>query len=133
MASSQGRGLAWAAIALGAVVAYALQLGAGALLAPSLPLVFSLAGFFALLVGGYLAARLAGQQELLHGVLTAVPFILVSEFLRLSGEMELAQTLPTVIPRLNMAGLVVGDLVLLAGAATGGWLAGLMAGERKEL
>lgn len=84
------------------------------------------------MIGGFLAGRLANRQELLHGTLTAVPFILVSEFLRLSGEMELVRAMPQVAPRLNMAGLVVGDLVFLAGAAAGGWLAGLMATERKE-
>lgn len=133
MSTSQGPGIRWAAVALGAVAGYGLQLAAGFLVGYLYsPLAFSLSGFSSLLVGGYLAARLADRQELLHGTLTAVPFILVSEFLRLSGEMELARAMPQVVPRLNMAGLAVGDLVLLAGAAAGGWLAGLMATGRKE-
>lgn len=126
-------GIRWVPVALGAMAGYVLQLAAGFVTpASSSPLALTLPGFVALLVGGLIAARLAGRLELLHGALTAVPFIIVSEFLRLSVEMELARAAPGVPPRMNMAGLAFSDLVLLAGAAAGGWLAGLVAAKRKE-
>lgn len=133
MPGAGGTGIRWVPVALGAMTGYVLQLAAGFVTpASSSPLALTLPGFVALLVGGLIAARLAGRLELLHGALTAVPFIIVSEFLRLSVEMELARVAPGVPPRMNMAGLAFSDLVLLAGAAAGGWLAGLVAAKRKE-
>ncbi len=133
MSTSHQSGIHWAAVALGAGAGYVLQLAAGLLVGSSQsPLAFTFSGFIGLLVGGFVSARLAGRQELLHGTLAAVPFIMISEFIRLSGEMELARAVPEAVPKINMVGLAMGDLVLLAGAAAGGWLAGLMATERKE-
>jgi hypothetical protein len=125
----------WETIIVGAVVAYALQLGWGMLLgeAGATPTAFILSGFVSLLLGGFVAGRLAARQELLHGTLSAPPFIVVAELLQSLGEIETSRSLSTLaMPRLNMGGLALSDLILLAGAAAGGWIAGLLAPGRKE-
>jgi hypothetical protein len=80
--------------------------------------------FFALLAGGYVAGRLAGQVGVMQGVAVAVLFILVAASVKAWWEIDLATRFgPQVLGPMDMGGLILGDLVHLTGACVGGWLA----------
>ncbi|CAA9249766.1 MAG: hypothetical protein AVDCRST_MAG77-2117 [uncultured Chloroflexi bacterium] len=80
--------------------------------------------FAALLAGGYLAGRLATVSGFMNGVAVAVVFIVVWAALNAIHEAQLVQEAgPAALPRMNMGGIVIGDLLNLIPAAFGGWLA----------
>ena len=82
--------------------------------------------FFALVAGGYVAGRVAGQVGVMQGVAVAVIFILVAASIKAWWEIDLASRFgPQVLGPMDMGGLILGDLVHLFGACVGGWLADL--------
>src|SRR5688572_3907167 len=110
----------WPAVFAGFVVAAALGilLGHGAQLAgidnrgtwASLELV-------ALLAGGYVAGRLAGQVGVMQGVAVAILFILIAASWKAWEEIKAATMYgPHVLGPMDMGGLILGDLVHLTGA-----------------
>jgi len=84
--------------------------------------------FVGLLAGGYVAGRWAGRSGFMNGVAVAVVFIVVWAGLTGFFEARLVQDAgPAALPKMNMGGIVLGDLLNLSAAAFGGWLS-----ERKE-
>jgi hypothetical protein len=120
--------LRWTAIVPGVLVAYLLSFGFGFLLAR-----LGLAGqfewlpigqFLSLFVGGYLAGRWAGTSGFMNGVSVAVAFIVVWALGNAFYEARLVQDFgPAALPRMNLLGIVLGDILNLSAAAFGGWLA----------
>lgn len=134
--------LKWRAILGGLGVAYIASVAMGVLLARGglagnlslLPLV----QFLGLFAGGYVAGRWAqgrgrtvpGDRPaqpvsgFMNGVVVAVAFIVVWAVQNAVQEAWLVQEYgPVALPRMNMGGIILGDLLLLSGAALGGWLA----------
>jgi hypothetical protein len=120
--------LRWAAIAGGLAVSYVVQFAGGVILA-RLGLAGSLAALpavqaVALFAGGYVAGRWAGVSGFWNGVAVAVAFILVWAVLNPIYEARLvAENGPLALPRMNMGGIILGDLLNLGPAAFGGYLA----------
>jgi hypothetical protein len=119
--------LRWGAILGGLVVAYLLSVALGVVLArvglagnlSAIPLV----QFAALFIGGYFAGRWAGTSGFMNGVVVAVVWIGVWAVQNAFLEARLVQENgPLALPRMNMAGIVLGDLLNLCAAAFGGWL-----------
>jgi MFS family permease len=82
--------------------------------------------FVALVAGGYVAGRLAGRVGVMQGVAVAAIFILVAASIKAWWEIDLASRFgPHVLGPMDMGGLILGDLVHLAGACVGGWLSDL--------
>jgi len=129
----------WGAVLGGLAVAYIASVALGLLLArlglasnlSALPLV----QFLALFLGGYVAGRWAvGRAErgtgslrgtgFMNGVAVAVGFIAVWAVQNAVQESWLVQTYgPLALPRMNIPGIMLGDLLSLSAAAAGGWLA----------
>jgi hypothetical protein len=116
------------AIAGGAVVAYIVSVALGIVLARTgigysyylLPL----AQFIALYAGGYFAGRWAGTSGFMNGVVVAVLWIVVWAVQNAMYEAQLVQDAgPAALPRMNMGGIIIGDLLNLSAAAFGGWMA----------
>ncbi|MGI8424708.1 MAG: TIGR04086 family membrane protein [Chloroflexota bacterium] len=83
-----------------------------------------LAQFIALYTGGFTAGRMARRSGFMNGVVVAVVFIVVWAILNAVNEAQLVQDAgPSALPRMNMGGIVIGDLLNLIPAAFGGWLA----------
>ncbi len=118
-------------MACGIVVSYLLAAGFGYGLA-RLGLVpafdpLPLLQFVALFAGGFIAGRLAGVSGFMNGVAVAVAFIVVWAILNAISDARMVQAYgPLALPPMNMAGVMLGDLLNLTAAAFGGWL-----GERK--
>lgn len=119
--------LRWGAIVAGLVLAYAVSVVAGATLARTgnegnLNL-FVAIQFVALFAGGYLAGRMARVAGFMNGVTVAVVFIVVWAVQNAIWEAQLVQQYgPLALPRMNMAGIILGDTLNLTAAAFGGWL-----------
>jgi hypothetical protein len=80
--------------------------------------------FVALFAGGFTAGRLARVSGFINGAVVAVVFIVVWAAQNTIWEAWLVQENgPLALPRMNMGGIVVGDLLNLTAAAFGGWLA----------
>ena len=116
------------AITGGAVVAYIVSVALGIVLARTgigysyylLPL----AQFIALYAGGYFAGRWAGTSGFMNGVVVAVLWIVVWAAQNAMYEAQLVQDAgPAALPRMNMGGIIIGDLLNLSAAAFGGWMA----------
>lgn len=133
MAEGQSTGsltsvLNWRAVGVGFLTAAALAVLLGALGS-----LFGLEGnpgaaasleFVALFVGGYVAARRAGRPGVIQGMALAIVFILISASIKAWVEIDLASRFgPGVLGPMDMGGLILGDLVHLIGACSGGWLA----------
>lgn len=120
--------LDWKAIALGFGVAAALGVGAG-VVGGGLGLeghlgAYAATEFVALMVGGYVAARVAGRVGVMQALAVAVIFIVISASVKAWVEIDLAGRFgPGVLGPMDMGGLVLGDLIHLVGAWAGGWLA----------
>ena len=119
--------LRWGAIAGGLVVAYLCSVACGVVLAAAglgrnlsvIPLV----QFVALFAGGYVAGRWAGVSGFMNGVAVAVGWIVVWAAQNAVFEARLVQEHgPLALPRMNMGGIILGDLLNLSAAALGGWL-----------
>jgi hypothetical protein len=132
--------LRWLAILGGLVVGYGASVGLGFLLArmgqaENLSLV-PLVQFVALFLGGAVAgwwatARRASPRGsgFINGVAVAVAFIVVWAIQNAIYESWLAETYgPLALPRMNMGGIILGDLLNLTAAAFGGALAERMRG-----
>ncbi len=120
--------LRWGAIAGGLVAAYLAAVALGVVLArlglsrslAALPL----AQFVALFAGGYVAGRWAGVSGFMNGVAVAVAFIMAWAVQNALFEARLVQEYgPLALPRMNMGGNILGDLLNLSAAAFGGWVA----------
>ena len=84
----------------------------------------------ALMVGGYVAGRLAGRFGVMQGVAVAIIFIVISASIKAWVEIDLASRFGMgVLGPMDMGGLVLGDLVHLIGACAGGWLADSQRGQ----
>ncbi|MDQ3699727.1 MAG: hypothetical protein M3442_02275, partial [Chloroflexota bacterium] len=86
--------------------------------------------------GGYVAGRWAQGRDrsgaivsgFMNGVAVAVAFIVVWAVQNAVQEAWLVQEYgPVALPRMNMGGIILGDVLLLSAAALGGWIA-----ERKR-
>ncbi|HEX2187165.1 MAG TPA: hypothetical protein VHN78_16860, partial [Chloroflexota bacterium] len=137
--------LRWLAILGGLVVGYGASVGLGFLLArmgqaENLSLV-PLVQFGALFLGGAvagwwaMASRAAPSRAaprgsgFINGVAVAVAFIVVWAIQNAIYESWLAETYgPLALPRMNMGGIILGDLLNLTAAAFGGALAERMRG-----
>jgi putative membrane protein (TIGR04086 family) len=115
-------------IAVGTLVAFlVLRLASLALESTGLGeqvFVLPLAQFIALYSGGFAAGRIARGSGFMNGVAVAVVFIVIWAILNAFYEARLVQEAgPAALPRMNMGGIIVGDLLNLIPAAFGGWLA----------
>lgn len=82
--------------------------------------------FAAMMVGGFVAGRQAGQFGMIQGVAVASIYILISAGIKAWVEIDLATKYgPHVLGPMDMAGMTLGDLVYLVGATAGGWFADL--------
>jgi len=92
--------------------------------------IVGVATFLAVMVGGYLAARLARRMELYQGFAVAVGFIIVAASFQFGQEASVVHgslqsgthTLVDLGP-MNMGGLISGDFLALLGGSLGGVLA----------
>ncbi len=119
--------LRWYAVGLGFLVAVVISLLAGMALgrAPvdENPGLLALPSFVALFAAGYVAARVARQAGLFHGIAVAVLYIFVAASIKALQELVLAaQWGPFAVGPMNMGGLLLGDLIHLSAASLGGWL-----------
>jgi hypothetical protein len=119
--------LRWGAIAGGLAVAYVASFAFGVILARAglagnLSVV-PLAQVAALFAGGYIAGRWARVSGFMNGVAVAVAFIAVWAIQNALFEARLVREYgPLALPRMNMGGIILGDLLHLSAAAFGGWL-----------
>ncbi len=116
------------AIAVGGIVAFLLlRLLALALSASGLGgqlYLLPLVQFIALYSGGFAAGKIAPSSGFMNGVAVAVLYIVVWAILNAVNEAQLVQEAgPLALPKMNMGGIVIGDLLNLIPAAFGGWLA----------
>ena len=80
--------------------------------------------FVSLYTGGFAAGRLAHGSGFMNGVAVAVVYIVVWAILNAVNEARLVQEAgPAALPRMNMGGIIIGDLLNLVPAAFGGWFA----------
>ena len=80
--------------------------------------------FVSLYTGGFAAGRLANGSGFMNGVAVAVVYIVVWAILNAVNEARLVQEAgPAALPRMNMGGIIIGDLLNLVPAAFGGWFA----------
>ena len=115
-------------IAVGTLVAFLLlRLLSTALEATGLGqqmFLLPLVQFVALYSGGFSAGRVANGSGFINGVAVAVVYIVVWAILNAVNEARLVQEAgPAALPRMNMGGIIIGDLLNLIPAAFGGWLA----------
>ena len=118
----------WPAVGVGFLVALVVSLAAGVALGrPPVdenPGILAVPSFVALFAGGYVAARVARQAGLAHGVAVAVVYIFVAASIKALQELVLAyQWGPFAVGPMNMGGLLLGDLIHLSAGTLGGWLA----------
>ncbi|MAG34994.1 MAG: hypothetical protein CL878_01895 [Dehalococcoidia bacterium] len=82
--------------------------------------------FAALLVGGWLAGWMAGIAGPINGSAVGIIYIVGWAIENAVFEGRLVEQYGhTVLPRMNMLGILLGDLLIMTGAATGGWIAEL--------
>ncbi len=126
----------WRAVALGSVVAFVLSVTFGQVSAESIEGNLGARAallFVAMFVGGFAAGRYAGRFGVIQGVAIAVIFILIGASIKAWVEIDLATRFgPGVLGPMDMGGLILGDLVHLTGACTGGWLADSLAVRRER-
>jgi hypothetical protein len=119
--------ISWKGVAIGSLVALALSLVLGRVTAPILETNLGAQAsmlFGSMFVGGLVAGKIAGRAGVIQGVAMAVIFILIGASLKAYVEIDLAtQYGPQVLGPMDMGGLILGDLIHLLGACTGGWLA----------
>ena len=119
--------LRWPAVGIGFLVVVAISLLAGLAVgrAPvdENPGLLAVPSFVALFAGGYVAARVARQAGVIHGVAVAVIYIFVAASIKALQELVLAaQWGPFAVGPMNMGGLLLGDLIHLSAGTLGGWL-----------
>lgn len=120
----------WRAVAAGAVCAYLLSVALGIGIAKmglgenliARPLVT----FAALLIGGWMAGWMAGIAGPINGSVVGIVYIVGWAIENAVFEGRLVETYGyTVLPRMNIMGILLGDFLILTGAASGGWIAEL--------
>jgi hypothetical protein len=118
----------WLAVGLGCITAlgmqalfamFAAQLGlAGA------ALVNYAALFVALGLAGYVTGHLVGRAQVLYGTLMAIVFILLTTTVQATGEAILAHEAGLqALPPIDFIQLTLLDVLSMAGASLGGWVA----------
>jgi hypothetical protein len=128
--------ISWKGVAIGSLVALGLSMAMGRLTAPTLQTNLGAQAsmlFAAMFVGGLVAGKIAGRMGVIQGMAIAVIFILIGASIKAYVEIDMAtQFGPQVLGPMDMGGLILGDLIHLLGACTGGWLADSLAarGER---
>jgi len=119
--------ISWKGVAIGSLVALGISMTLGRLTAPILETNLGAQAsmlFASMFIGGLVAGKIAGRMGVIQGVAMAVIFILIGASLKAYVEIDLAtQYGPQVLGPMDMGGLILGDLVHLLGACTGGWLA----------
>jgi hypothetical protein len=127
MAKSGERRVDWLAAGLGLVLAVVIQIVGAALLFPTPRpglLGEGLLTFAALLAGGFLAGYLGPLPAAVwNGMIVAIGFIVVQQLAGAAGPIG-----PVGSAGLDMVGLIVDDLIVLAGGTFGGLAA---AGARR--
>jgi hypothetical protein len=118
----------WPAVGIGFLIAVLVSLAAGLALGrgpvDENPGILAVPSFLALFAGGYVAARVARQAGVAHGVAVAVIYIFAAASIKALQELVLAaQWGPFAVGPMNMGGLLLGDLIHLTAATLGGWLA----------
>ena len=128
--------ISWKGVAIGSLVALVLSLTLGRVTAPSLETNLGAQAamlFAAMFVGGFVAGKIAGRMGVIQGVAMAVIFILIGASIKAYVEIDLAtQFGPQVLGPMDMGGLILGDLIHLLGACTGGWLSDSLAARRER-
>ena len=126
--------ISWKGVAIGSLVALGLSIVLGRLTAPFLETNLGAQAsmlFASMFVGGFVAGKIAGRMGVIQGVAMAVIFILIGASLKAYVEIDLAtQYGPQVLGPMDMGGLILGDLIHLLGACTGGWLADSLGARR---
>ncbi len=141
-ATTTGAGISWLHCAIGVVAGEALllllsNLGlrlADAAFGPSGTTDGGIVGvstLLAVLIGGYIAARLAGRAGMYQGIVVAVGFIVIAAIFQFAGEASTvsdslhsgSRNLVDLGP-MNIGGLMTGDLLALFGGSVGGLLSG---------
>ena len=117
----------WPAVGIGFLIALGISFASGLALGrmpiDENPGILAVPSFVALFAAGYVAARVAGQAGLVHGVAVAVVYIFVAASIKALQELVLAaQWGPYAIGPMNMGGLLLGDLIHLSAGTLGGWL-----------
>jgi hypothetical protein len=119
--------ISWKGVLAGGVTALAISIALGLMTADALETNLGARAamlFGAMFVGGFVAGKVAGGFGVIQGVAIAVIFILVGASIKAYVEIDLATKFgPNVLGPMDMGGLILGDLVHLIGACTGGWLA----------
>ncbi len=113
----------WRAVAAGFAAGALVQAGLGILFLfshPDDPVLWAAGSFLALLAGGFVAGRLS-QRGSWNGMLVAVVFILAGALSRSVAEQPLGRLAGG--GALHMGGLIMVDVLQLAGGTLGGWLA----------
>ncbi|MFN8636665.1 MAG: hypothetical protein U0893_22680 [Chloroflexota bacterium] len=123
--------ISWKGVAIGSLVALGLSMTLGRLTAGALQTNLGAQAsmlFASMFVGGLVAGKIAGRMGVIQGVAMAVIFILIGASMKAYTEIDLATKFgPQVLGPMDMGGLILGDLVHLLGACTGGWLADSLA------
>jgi hypothetical protein len=119
--------LRWPAVGVGFLVVVVFSvlagIGLGRMPIDENPGLLALPSFVALFAGGYVAARIARQGGVVHGVAVAVIYIFVAASIKALQELVLAaQWGPFAVGPMNMGGLLLGDLIHLSAGTLGGWL-----------
>jgi hypothetical protein len=128
--------ISWKGVAIGSLVALGLSMTLGRLTAPVLQTNLGAQAamlFASMFVGGLVAGKIAGRMGVIQGVAMAVIFILIGASVKAYVEIDLAtQFGPQVLGPMDMGGLILGDLIHLIGACTGGWLADSLAARSER-
>ena len=116
----------WVAVGLGCVTALGMQALFELLFGQSgLAVVHYLAIFGSLVIGGYVAGHLARKQYAFNGALASVLYIFVTVTFGAVREVALAREFGlNVLPPIDLLQLTITDVLAMAGASWGGWLAG---------
>ena len=116
----------WVAVGLGCVAALGMQALFSLVIAEAgLPIpTYYLTTFGALVIGGFVAGHLAGRQHAFNGALAAVLYIFVTVTANAIREAPLAREVGVAgLPPIDFLQLTITDLLAMAGASWGGWLA----------
>lgn len=88
--------------------------------------------FAAVVAGGFVAGWTAQRTGAIHGAIVAALYLVISGGFNLAAELGLIGGGPPLLPRMNMGGLLVADVVLLLGSACAGALGHNLAPRRAE-
>ena len=120
----------WRAVVAGAICAYLLSVGLGYAVAKlglgDNLIVRPLVTFAALFIGGWLAGWMARVAGPINACAVGIIYIVGWAVQNAIFEGRLVEQYgPSVLPRMNILGILLGDFLILVGAASGGWVAEL--------